>query len=136
MAKRIKIEINKDLEKETQDYLFSVNKFLRRKNGGAIPDEWLGALEMLTQNYDTFIKCRNTIKKEGLMIDDRFGGVQKHPLIKVQQDAQIQCLKLISEFGLSLKSNLKLSVEDTEDKEEDSPLMSFVKKCNIEKRDN
>jgi|GEM_PF-305360 len=132
MAKRIKIEINKDLEKETQDYIYAVNKFLRKKNNGTIADEWLGAIEMLTQNYDMFIKCRDQIKKDGLMIDDRFGGITKHPLIKVQQDAQIQCVKLINEFGLSLKSNLKLSVEDTDDKEEDSPLMNFVK--NIEKR--
>jgi P27 family predicted phage terminase small subunit len=133
MSKRIKIEINKDLEKETQDYIYAVNKFLRKKNNGVIADEWLGALEMLTQNYDMFIKCRNKIKEDGLMIDDRFGGITKHPLIKVQQDAQIQCLKIIGEFGLSLKSNLKLSIDDSEEKDEDSPLMSFVKK-EIEKR--
>ncbi len=118
------------LEKETITYMEAIRAFLI-KNFNTINDEWEGALLMLEQNYNLFIKCKNQIEIDGLTVTDRFGALVKHPLIKVMQDANIQVIKLIDLFGLSLKSNQKLVIEDNKD--DDSPLSLFLKKT-IEKR--
>lgn len=126
------MEPNNNVEKETSDYMFAINKFLRHKNGGIIAEEWIGALKILEDNYDLFVKCSKQIEEEGLTINDRFGNLQKHPLLKVKTDAQIQVIKLINEFGLSLKSNQKITTDVEE--EDNSPLAIFTKKNLIEKR--
>lgn len=125
MARRINSKIGNKYEMETQDYMFAINKYLRKKYG-EISDEWLGALMMLADNYNTFIQCKNQITIDGLMITDRFNVLVKHPLIKVQIDAQIQVVKLLNEFGLSPKSASKLN--DTNDEEEESIINQFIEK--------
>lgn len=125
MARRINNKIGNKYETETQDYMFAINKYLRKKYG-EIADEWLGALVMLADNYNTFIQCKNKIETDGLMITDRFNVLVKHPLIKVQIDAQIQVVKLLNEFGLSPKSAAKLN--DTNEEEEESIINQFIEK--------
>ena len=51
------------------------------------------------------------------MIQNRFGGFDKNPLLKVQTDAQIQIIKLVNEFGISPKSikNLNVATNDEDD---------------------
>lgn len=115
---------------EVQKYMWSIHKFIKAKCGN-INDEWLGSLSMLADNYSIFIQCRDKIKDDGLMILDRFGSAIKHPLIKVQNDAQIQLVKLLQEFGLTPKSVARLN--NNEDTEDDSPLSIFLNN-EIEKR--
>ena len=93
-------KIYKDYSEEVQKYMWEVHKYIKKRYK-AIAPEWLGSLAMLADNYSIFIQCRDAIKKDGIMVNDRFGAQIKHPLIKVQNDAQIQIVKLIAEFGLS-----------------------------------
>ena len=95
-------------------YMWSVHKFLLNKFG-YISDEWFLSLQMLADNLNMFFKCRDQIAEDGIFIENKFGNLDKHPLIKVQNDAQIQIVKLINEFGLSAKSVARLKVEDTEE---------------------
>lgn len=110
---------------EVQTTMWNVHKYLIKKYG-VIQSEWVSTLAMLADNYSIFFLCRDAIKKDGLMIVDRFNVLVKHPLIKVQIDAQIQVVKLLNEFGLSPKSAAKLN--DTNEDEEDSLLNEFIEK--------
>lgn len=118
-------------DKEVQVTMKYIHSYLIKKYK-RISNEWLGPLSMLADNYNIFFKCRNAIKSDGLMILDRFNVLVKHPLIKVQNDAQIQIVKLLNEFGLTVKAAAKLNDVDEED--EDSPLSIFLQSDKIEKR--
>lgn len=106
--------------KETQQFMLAVEKHLIDKFN-EINNEWDGILSMLATQYQVFIDCKEQIKKDGLMVTDRFGAPVKHPLLKVETDAIIQINKLVQEFGLSPKSlhNLKLENNDEDEFIED-----------------
>ena len=124
-------KIYKDYSEEVQKYMWEVHKYIKKRYK-AIAPEWLGSLAMLAVNYSIFIQCRDAIKKDGIMVNDRFGAQIKHPLIKVQNDAQIQIVKLIAEFGLTPKAATKLNGDDVEEDEE-STIETFLNN-DVEKR--
>lgn len=111
-----------DYSAPTQNFIKSVQNYLKRKFS-TINDEWMGTLAILADNYELYSNCKQQIKKDGLMISDRFGTLVKHPLLKVQNDAQIQIIKLLNEFGLTPKSASKLNIEE---QEEETPLTNFL----------
>lgn len=113
MAKKNKYQ---DYGKETQAFMNAVEKHLTAKFG-EINNEWEGILTMLATQYQVFLDCKERIKKDGLMISDRFGALVKHPLLKVQTDSQIQIVKLVSEFGLSPKAMKGLNLNENNDEE-------------------
>lgn len=84
-----------------------------------------GALSMLEYNYDTFIRQSDILKGEDLVIQNVQGNLVTNPRVKIIKDAQIQCLSILKEFGLTLKSrtSVKAKTKDTED----SPLETFIK---------
>ena len=96
--------------------MLSVERHLIDKFG-VINNEWDGILAMLATQYQVFIDCRDRIKQDGLMVTDRFGTPQKHPLLKVETDAIIQINKLVQEFGLSPKSLKGLNIQDNNEDE-------------------
>jgi len=111
MAKRNKYA---DYRPETQAFLNAVEKHLIN-NFKEIKPHWNAILNMLATQYDIFFECRERIKKDGIMVRNRFGTIDKNPLLKVQNDAQIQIVKLVEQFGLSPKAIKNLPTE------EDSP---------------
>lgn len=92
-----------EFSKNTQTFMNAVEKHLINKFGEIEP-QWEGLLSMLATQYEIFFKCKNIIAKEGLMVENRFGAIDKHPLLKTLTDAQIQCIKLVAEFGISPKA--------------------------------
>jgi len=102
--------------KETQQFMLAVEKHLTDKFG-TIESHWEGLLQMLANTYDLYMNCKEKIREEGLLITDRFGALTKNPLLKVQIDAQIQCLKMVQEFGLSAKAMLNMKLQDNNDEE-------------------
>ena len=106
-----------DFSPVTQTFMSAVEKHLTDKFS-KIETQWDGLLMMLADNYELFFDCRAQIKKDGLMIQNRFGNWDKHPLIKVQNDAQIQIVKLVQEFGISPKAISRLT-NITENNEDD-----------------
>lgn len=102
----------------TQQFMQSVETFIKKKYG-KIEKHWDAQLQLLATNYDIFIQSKQQVKKDGLMITNRFGGLEKHPLLKQITDSNIQCLKLIQEFGLSPKALGKIKDVDSDDEEKD-----------------
>lgn len=123
-------KIYKDYSTEVQNYMWAVHSYLQKKFGN-INSEWVMSLMMLADNLEMFIQCRKQIKDTGLMITNRFNVLEKNPLIKVQNDAQIQIVKLLNEFALTPKSAEKIKEVEEED---NSPLAQFLNENNKEVR--
>lgn len=104
-----------DCTQSTQQFMAAVERFLKKKYG-KIEDHWLGQLDLLAANYELFQQAKDEVKKEGMLITNRFGAMEKNPLLKVIVDANIQIQKLVNQFGLSPSANGKIKqVEDEED---------------------
>ena len=99
---------------ETQSFMLNVDKFLIDKYG-IIKPHWEGQLDLLASNYELFIMAKNKVKEDGLMVVNRFGNLDKHPLLAQIKDSNIQCCKLINEFGLSPKADSKIKSESNDD---------------------
>lgn len=84
-------------------------------------------LYMLECNYSLFIECQTQIAQLGLLITDAKGNLTKNPLLKVQTDAQIQCLKCLNDMLLTPKQRAKTNTPTID---EESPLMAFFTKNN------
>lgn len=67
-----------EYREETQQFMTSVEKYLKQKYG-KIESQWVGQLNMLATNYDLFILAKERVAQDGLMIPNRFGTLEKHP---------------------------------------------------------
>ena len=105
-----------EYSRETQQFMLAVEKHLIDKFN-VINNEWEGLLQMLATTYDLYINCKEKIKEEGLLITNRFNAIEKNPLLKVQIDAQIQCLKMVQEFGLTPKAMKGLNIQENNEDE-------------------
>lgn len=103
-----------DYSETTQQFMGSVEKFIKKKYG-KIEQHWEGQLMLLATNYELFNQAKDEVKKEGMLITNRFGAMEKNPLLRVITDANIQCIKLISEFGLSPKAAGKIKETEADD---------------------
>ena len=111
MAKRAKYS---DYSENTQQFMGAVERFIKKKYG-KIEEHWQGQMDLLATNYELFMSAKDEIKKSGLLITNRFGGLDKNPLLRVIVDANIQVLKLINEFGLTPMSNGKIKEKEQDD---------------------
>lgn len=107
------------LEKEARQFMQEVLKFMDEN----LRDVDEGALNMLAYNYSTFIKATKDIQKTGVTVEFR-GNVKPNPSIKIANDAQKLAMKVMEKFLLTPKDRRKIQTEDTD---EESPLMEFVK---------
>lgn len=122
----------KKVDKETKSFLKDVKDFIKEKNNGHIPAEWLMSLKLLETYYRQFLQV--TYELEGLdtiVVDSRY-GVVAHPLLKIQNTAAVRLEKMMSELGLSLKSATRLEI--AKPVVEESPLTKYVKNKEIERR--
>lgn len=113
-------QMSKGLTHRTRDFMRDV---LSQVEGLEGVDS--GALSMLEYNYDMFIRQSDLLKEEDLVIRNVQGNLVANPRVKIVKDAQTQCLAILREFGLTLKSrtNVKAVTKDSED----SPLETFIK---------
>lgn len=98
---------------QTQKFMAEVEAFLKKKYNELQP-HWEGQLQLLATNYDLFIKAKEQVNEDGLLVQNRMGGWDKHPLLTTIKDANIQVLKFISEFGLSPSANGKIKEKSEE----------------------
>lgn len=108
--------MSKDYSTSTLKYIAAVKKFLKQKYG-KINDEWNGVIEILADNVELYLQCRNSIFQEGLMMTAKNGSPTRNPLIKTMFDAQIQVTKLLTEFGLTPRANAKINLIGDDDEE-------------------
>ena len=126
MAKYV---ISKESETETINVLKGLISKIKEDNNGTIPESLNGSLNMLEDAYNTYIQLNNKIKEDGLMILDRYGNPNKHPLLQIKLTTKAQIIKLLSELQMTPKSKGKIK-EVEEDTEEESPLMKFLNTAN------
>ena len=110
------------LHDDAKKYIKEVIKSLNDKAASEKID--LGALHMLAINYDTFLRASEKIARDGLVVEGLHGAV-KHPLIKVATDAQIQAMKVMTEFGLTVKS--RNNIKSVQPEEKETAFEKFVK---------
>lgn len=101
----------------TQQYMMVVEKYIKAKYG-KIENQWLVLLRSLAINIECLMKAEEQIKQDGVMVTNRFGGMEKHPMLKQITDSTNQLVKLSREFGLSPNSigKIKKAVDDKEEK--------------------
>lgn len=103
-----------EYSQQTEQFMEAVEKFIKKKYGKIEP-HWQGELDLLATNYELFHQAKKEITNSGMLITNRFGAMEKNPMLRVITDANIQCIKLISEFGLSPKAASKIKEGDDED---------------------
>ena len=111
MAKKNKYA---DFSEKTQQFMLATEKYLKSKYG-KIEEHWLAQLEMLATNFELFMLAKEEIKNTGLLVTNRFGASEKNPMLRVIVDANIQCFKILAEFGLNPMSKGKLKEKDDDD---------------------
>lgn len=102
-----------DYSNQTQLVLNNITNYLKNTFQKVNP-EWQLTLDMLATNLDLYFKAKEEIREKGLMYEDRFGVMQKTPLIKVLQDACLRIEKYIGELGISPKASKQLNLLDNE----------------------
>lgn len=108
---------NNEYSTSTAKYINAVKKYLKEKYGKVNP-EWEQPLEILADNLELYQQCKESIKKDGLMLIAKNGCATKNPLIKVQLDAQVQITKFLSEFGLTPKAQSKIVLNNDDEDDE------------------
>ena len=114
-----------DVRESVQEYMYNAYKYLESKYG-VVKAEWKAALSLLSESLDMFYQCKERIKKDGLLINDRYGNPNKHPLLQIQTAYQIQILKVISQLGLSPLASSKIA--DKPEKEQELSAEDFITK--------
>ena len=79
-------KIPENLEPEARQYMQNVLQML--EDNGIIEDVDDAALQMLADNYSTFIKASKIVEKDGLTVTSDRGNIAEHPAVKIGRDAQ------------------------------------------------
>lgn len=88
MAKQ-RIILPQNLEVETTEYINSVLAYLKKNDKFNIIDN--GALYMLADSYNTYIKASKQLAEEGLTVTSDRGNIAQHPvygIMKIQFQLQ------------------------------------------------
>nr|DAM93106.1 MAG TPA: terminase small subunit [Caudoviricetes sp.]DAN51792.1 MAG TPA: terminase small subunit [Caudoviricetes sp.] len=97
-----------DVRESVQEYMYNAYKYLESEYG-EVKAEWKAALSLLSESLDMFYQCKERIKKDGIIINDRYGNPNKHPLHQILIAYQIQILKVVKELGLSPLASSKIA---------------------------
>lgn len=118
-----KILLPDNLSAEAERYIKKVIDWLKSNDKLNAVDE--GALRILVDSYDQYIKAMEHVNSVGLTVPGSRNTIVANPAVRIAKDAKSTCLSLMTEIGLTLKSRTKLTSLDTE--AEDSPLSELVK---------
>lgn len=110
----MKYRINAKWPKATRDFIRAITKTLENVDG-EINDEYGAQLDLIARNHMIILQSQEDIDTDGLFTRNRFGDKIANPAVKVLNDAQIQLQKLMIEFSLTKKAQLKHGEMDTAD---------------------
>ena len=116
MAKKKENTPFAEYSQQTQTQMKNIINYLTEKYK-TIQMEWYTALYMLCDNIELFNQCKQQIKNDGICIIIN-NIPNKHPLLKVQTDSQIQIMKILQQFGLTPYSSSKIKTFEDEDNSE------------------
>lgn len=103
-----------EIRPEIQSYISKVRKYLKQEHKKVKP-EWEGTINILAYNMEMEARIKEQIANDGLMVKDRYGNSNKHPLFPILNSFQVQIFKCISELGLSPKAQKKIKEEPKDD---------------------
>lgn len=129
----VKFKMPDKLSEETQDFMRDVVKELNKRK--AIQAIDLGALRMLATSYEMYLQATEIMLDEGPIIQIKYEKAA-NPAQNIATKNYAQVMKIMTEYGLTVKSRSTISTMKTADTEI-SPLDSFIngpKKGKVEKR--
>lgn len=118
---------NIEIRPEITQYISKVRKHLKQEYKKVKP-EWEGTINILAYNMEMEARIKEQIASDGLMIKDRYGNSNKHPLFPILNSFQVQIFKCVSELGLSPKAQKKIKEEPKEEPKDDEP--NFLQQLN------
>lgn len=133
MAKKLtdKEKRQRKIKRQADEFMKTVDEFLKKKNNGSVPTEWGCCLMLLRTYYEQFIALTLAINDlDDLVFTGRYGP-QPSPLLTARDKASLRLESLMSELGLTMKAASKLDI--IEPVSEESPLDKYAK-SKIEKR--
>jgi len=108
-------------------YIAGVRRYLKKEHKKVKP-EWEGVINTLAYNMEMEARIKDKLQEDGLMVKDRYGNWNKHPLLPILNSFQVQIFKCISELGLSPKAAKKLEEPKLEEPKDDEP--NFLQQLN------
>lgn len=117
------------LSEETQKFMTDVVKELNTRK--AIQNIDLGALRMLAISYEMYLQATEIMLDEGPVVSIKYEKAA-NPAQNIATKNYAQVMKIMTEYGLTVKSRANISSMKTPVKK-DSPLSKFIKK-GVEKR--
>lgn len=129
----VKFKMPDKLSEETQDFMRDVVRELNKRK--AIQAIDLGALRMLATSYEMYLQATEIMLDEGPIIQIKYEKAA-NPAQNIATKNYAQVMKIMTEYGLTVKSRSTISTMKTADTEI-SPLDSFIngsKKGKVEKR--
>lgn len=118
-----KILLPDDLTIEAERFIKKVIDWLKKSDKLNTIDE--GALRILTDSYDQYIRATERVREEGMTVPGSRSSLIPHPCVKIAKDSKSTCISLMTEIGLTLKSRSKISNLDQDT--EESPLQELMK---------
>ena len=116
-------KIPDNLRQEAKDYIEEVIKQL--DENGVLASVDTAAINMLAKQYNIFVIATEELEDSDLIYTNSAGNLAPNPLLAIIKNSQAACFNLMKDFGLTAKSRTKLPQMQ---KDEDSPLLEFVKK--------
>lgn len=121
----VKFKVPSGVDEETSVFMRDVLKKLNKKN--VIQNIDLGALNMLCISYEMYLQSSKILLKEGCITSNKYGDRIPHPAQTIATKNYGQVMKIMTEYGLTIKSRTSIKTGKDEVKKE-SPLDQFFKK--------
>ena len=110
------------MEEETKIYINKVLQYLDESGKFNIVDS--GALNMLVNSYNTYVKASKILEEDGLIFVSDRNNKSIHPAYNIMKSSISQAMDILRDFGLSLSSRSKIKNIEAGD---DSPIMDLLK---------
>lgn len=108
--------------KETADAMSAIVAFLKRNGKYESVDDT--ALAMLARQLDVFQCASAMVSAEGVMVYNAKEQLIPNPKLAIMNQAEVMCLKILKEYGLTALSRKVLGSMDQS--AEPSPLEAFI----------
>lgn len=129
----VKFKMPEKLSEETQAFMRDVVKELNKRK--AIQAIDLGALRMLATSYEMYLQATEIMLNDGPVVMIKYEKAA-NPAQNIATKNYAQVMKIMTEYGLTVKSRSTISTMKAVDTES-SPLDNFIKGANkgkVEKR--
>lgn len=104
--------VYKKYPKKVQEYMQNLIDCLVQ-DYKVIPTSWRISLDLIADNYDIYLKAKESIDKEGLIREDNQHRTFKNQNYNIMNSAQDKIIRLMSSFALTPMSKSKMKNLDT-----------------------